>query len=144
MSSQSLFDRLTFDDPCQRISRSYSLQASSSFQPLQEDLAVPANTCVFAHVNARGRSHASRIMLSWENASLSSSGGSPTTHGRRFCRESIHRKTERYTQQAHFLLPVAHHAHAREIDGFLDFARSSEEGVARHVPRKLGDMSSQK
>lgn len=55
---------------------------------------------------------------------------------------SIHRKTEGYTQQAHFLLPVAHHAHVREVDGFLDFARSNEEGVARHhVSLKRRDMS---
>lgn len=115
-----------------------SFQTSSSLQPLQEDLAVPANTCVFAHVNARGQSHAPRIMLSWENASLSSSGGSPTTLDHRFRRrESIHRKTERYTASTLSLASCTPRTRSRNRRLPRDFARSSEEGVARHVPRKL-------
>lgn len=72
---------LTFDDPCQLVSLSLSLSKALS---LQQDLAVPANTRVFAHVNARGWSHVSEVMLSCENVSLSSLGGPPMMIDHRF------------------------------------------------------------
>lgn len=101
------------------VSLRWSLPAGPLFlqrqtSSLQEDLAIPADTRVFAHVNARGRSHAPRVMLSWGDASLSSSGGTPMTIDHRF----RHRRrgyppknrSTTHSENWHFLPPTAHHA----------------------------------
>lgn len=118
-------------------------QAFFLLEPLQVDLAVPANTCVFAHVNARGRAaHAeNHAVLSKREPLIVRQVADDARSSIPPIRESIRQKYRKIdTQQAHFLLPVAHHAHTfAKSTASSTLLRSSEKGAdSRHVPRKLG------
>lgn len=101
------------------------------------DLAVPANTCVFAHVNARGQAaraenHAVlskrepliiRRVADDARSSISLSQIDPPKISK-----------NRHTASALSPARCTPRAHVREVDGFLDFAKI-ERGGSRLAPR---------
>lgn len=109
------------------LSRSTILASWSLFlfraYSLQQDLAVSADTRVFAHVNARGRSHALKVMLSYEDVSLSLLGGPPMMIDHRF-RHRRHRYPPKNRRTTHSKLALSlagctPRTSRREVDGFL-------------------------
>lgn len=120
-SSQSIFDRLTFDDPEDlsflRQSLFRQVLPCSLFRRIQRSPRTRVSSRMLMHADDRTRR---------ESCCPEKTRASHRQAGRRRCSiiDSVvaNRSTEKLkdTQQAHFLLPVAHHAHAREIGGFLE------------------------